>query len=241
MNIEFNKVTWYSKILALVLSLIIFAVAFYLGSVYSQVKSLETVASDPQPSTPAVETKKVETTKVTEPTEDAVSANDGETTNAVSPVDTSTWATYTNKSLGIEFKYPSEYEVLENIPDTVLIANRPAQLLVRIKGKETSGNTIVFHKVKSTLNKEIAKLFSWNVYSMEKVGQNGIGYVMKYFTGDAYYVADKYVFTSWRPTSPGDVGEVPMDVIVAELEGSISTIGQKSTEESIMDTFMLVN
>lgn len=40
MNIQWNSVTWYSQIVAIVLALVIFALGFYLGQRY-QVKAYE--------------------------------------------------------------------------------------------------------------------------------------------------------------------------------------------------------
>ncbi len=52
MTIEWNKVTWYSKLLAVILFVLTFAAAFYFGKEFQKIKDIKVVESPYVPSKP---------------------------------------------------------------------------------------------------------------------------------------------------------------------------------------------
>lgn len=152
----------------------------------------------------------------------------------IDSIDISNWNTYRNETLGLELRYPQSYEVLEDVTDSVV---GPVQLLIRIKDKETTGNTIAFHKVRSSPNKEISDRFDARVTSIQ---QDGGAYIINYVTGDAFSIHPTYIYPIEEPTSPVDLLDTPMDIIIAEVKGTPSQVNAKTTEEQILETLKFI-
>lgn len=151
---------------------------------------------------------------------------------------TSDWSIYRDEQVGIQFRYPSKLIITNE--DTTF----GERLIFREKDEEEIVLSIGLEKVLNTsLNKEIADQFNWNVSSIQKIPADGaglLGYMLGQFTGDAYSVWNSYFFTTWTPTSPGDDGKGPMDVIIAKVEGSREKVNEKGIAEEIMGTFNII-
>ena len=196
----------------------------YAGPIPSGVEKME--VSDLRPST----AKEVEVSELeTDTGEEA-------TPNNPARLNTSSWAMYRNESLGFQIKLPPEYEALENHPDVAGVEAGP--LLIRPKGKETTGNTIAFTKERNSLPLEIAERFTWRVYLIEDIPELGY-HIMSYRSGDAFDIFKTYL----APVGPSseltsvDQDYETADIIVAEIHGGREKIDVESIEEAIMGTF----
>ncbi|MEK7187385.1 MAG: hypothetical protein AAB691_00885 [Patescibacteria group bacterium] len=114
MTIEWNKVTWYSKLIALVLFVALPLAGFYLGMMYQEMRDVGHEGRR------IVNQLKTDTSTSFDVAQDkSLSIN-----NSQLIIDTANWKTYRSDKYGFEFMYPAEWKFSENLNEgSILLWN----------------------------------------------------------------------------------------------------------------------
>lgn len=149
--------------------------------------------------------------------------------------DTGNWKVYVNDKIGFKLQYPGEFVLIDNpLFFPYGVGKDTAVVIQKIEENGSVDGTVTVKKIRNSLKNEVAKQFSWSAVSLgfETINNNA-AFVLLYFTGSANDEHRTYLFPKDGPTFPGDPGEQPTDILVANIQAGIEY--QSGSVNSIWD------
>lgn len=206
MKIEWNKVTWYSKLAAVVLFVLVLWLGISFGEQYQKALNDQQLAH-----------------RATSAVSD-ICKLDLVPTGQVSTIpDTSGWQTYKNEQLGFSVQYPADFKLIEDLAQFPPGITSDAVVIGKARTDGSFESYVAFRKVHSSLKAEIAKGFDWNLESLRPVYLNNQWAWVLDYNNASLDQFRSYLFPAEGPAGPGDAGDKVTDMIATTTDTVVTS------------------
>ncbi len=239
MRIEWNKVTWYSVTLSIVV------IGGFIAGVVSYISWYRSVSSRAEASYEALQQAVV---AQTQQAQHIMTLSPGSLGTGIQSVDTSSWKVYTNTKYGFSFQYPSGLELKEGpVPDfpmwrygSMVQGDRVVAVgVLESQYPKTNLGFAGFHVGVSADPKEVAACLSPDYPSEQMISTSLSGVPFEFTTTTDVGAGNYYDITSYRTVHAGTCFALEIVLHSSNIMNYSETLGMKEFDRASIYPLLL--